>query len=113
MKTYCGARWRDGCHVVVGNAGVADYKPLAKRMDLRNHAERFDWGNYEPGCYQLALAILAEAIGDDLALEHYEKFHRDIISTLPREAFGMDEDMIWRWVQTGKWKINEKRDEKT
>ena len=113
MKCYCGARWRDGCHVVVGNAGVADYKPLPMRMDIRKHAVCFDWGNDKPGSYQLALAILADAISDDLALEHHEKFQQDIISILPKEAFGMDEEMIWRWIQTGKWRIDGGHEEKT
>ena len=50
--------------------------PLEPRTDLKNHSETgFSWGWTGSEASQLALALLADALGDDKkALKHYQQF---------------------------------------
>jgi hypothetical protein len=59
--------------------------PLAVRADLRKHSSAFAWGaSADPGCAQLALALLANALGDDAgALRFQEAFRRRVVERLP------------------------------
>lgn len=59
--------------------------PLDLRLDLYNHSpDGFQWGYHGSGPAQLALALVADATGDDqLALKVYQKFKREIVGTLP------------------------------
>jgi Family of unknown function (DUF6166) len=63
----------------VGQVRVHDQngtRPLALRLDLRNHSPTgFAWGYGGSGPAQLALALLADALGDDeRALQLYQAF---------------------------------------
>lgn len=81
-----------------GSAGrtfvSVDGRPLPKRLEFRREsATAFDWG-YEGrgGPAQLALAILADHLGDDdKARRHFEHFLRRVIRWLPND----------RWILTG------------
>jgi hypothetical protein len=67
-------------------------KPLEMRADLRNDsATTFDWGYQGSGApAQLALAILADHLGDDhKAVRYYEHFLRCVIQTLPSESWSL------------------------
>ena len=57
-------------------AGNGERKPLNPRQELRNHSPTgFEWGYGGSGPAQLALAILAEHLGnDDAALNLYQDF---------------------------------------
>ena len=81
MKAYEGVRTEDGCTVTV------DGRAIDMRMDLRKHADRPEWGYSGGGPAQLALAILADAVGDEVALDLHQKFKRKVISQLPREEW--------------------------
>jgi len=78
MKTYAGGRSLDGAVVTV------DGKPLAPRHDLRRlSATGFEWTYEGAGPAQLALALLADHLGDDRqALALYEPFMRKLIAEL-------------------------------
>ena len=45
-----------------GTASALDY-----RLDLRWYSPIFDWGHGGPAAAQLALALLADAVGDEAA----------------------------------------------
>lgn len=69
---------------------------LPVRLDLANHSPTgFAWGYCGSGPAQLALAILADAAGDDMALQWYQQFKQEVIGHL-----AMDEDfrILHGWV---------------
>ena len=63
-----------------------DGRPLNPRLDLYNHSPTgFEWGYCGSGPAQLALAILADHLGDDRqALDVYQRFKWAVIVELPR-----------------------------
>ncbi|HEX6441737.1 MAG TPA: DUF6166 domain-containing protein [Stellaceae bacterium] len=78
MKVYRGGRSLDGAVVTV------DGKPLPPRYDLKRlSATGFEWTYEGAGPAQLALAILADHLGDDRrALGLYEAFMRRVVAEL-------------------------------
>jgi hypothetical protein len=79
MKRYEGRR--EGHAVTV----TVDGRRLNPRRDLWNHSPSgFEWGYGGSGPAQLALAILADHLGDDQeALEFYQRFKWAVIAGLP------------------------------
>jgi hypothetical protein len=77
-KLYEGARGLEGAIVTV------DGRPLPPRYDLRTLSKTgFEWTYEGAGPAQLALALLADHLGDDdAALRGYERFMRDVVSHL-------------------------------
>lgn len=78
MKTYQGARALDGALVTV------DGRPLDPRYDVaRLSATGFEWTYEGPGPTQLALALLADHLGDAAqALRLAPAFARDTVAML-------------------------------
>jgi hypothetical protein len=78
MKVYEGGRGLDGAIVTV------DGRPLDPRFDLKRFsAMGFEWTYVGDGPRQLALALLADHLGDDAkALALTEAFMRDVVSVL-------------------------------
>lgn len=78
MKAYEGARSLAGAIVTV------DGRPLPPRLDLKALSKAgFEWTYEGAGPAQLALALLADHFGDDQkALQHYERFMRDVVANL-------------------------------
>ncbi len=78
MKVYEGGRSLDGAIVTV------DGKPLPPRHDLRLLSPAgFEWTYEGAGPAQLALALLADHLGDDkAALAAYERFMREVVAQL-------------------------------
>ena len=76
MKTYAGDRTIDGIVVTVDGA------PLDQRLDIRRYSENgFEWTYEGPESRQLALAILADHVGEaDRALALVEPFMRDVVA---------------------------------
>ena len=74
--------------------------PLDPRYDLRNHSPTgFAWAYAGSGPAQLALAILADATGDDAtALRHYQQFKFDKIAVLPRGTWKIDSADVLDWL---------------
>jgi hypothetical protein len=83
MKQYQGRRTRQGAEVKVNDG------PLNPRLDLCNHSPTgFEWGYTGSGPAQLALAILADHLGDDeQALNLYQRFKWVVITTLPHKRW--------------------------
>ncbi len=61
-------------------------KLLNPRLDLRNHSPTgLAWGYGGSGSAQLALALLADYLGDERAREFYQEFKSKIIAALPQD----------------------------
>jgi hypothetical protein len=95
-KTYRGYRRTDGsCVVQVGRR-----RELPLRLDLRNHSPTgFEWGYGGSGPAQLALAILADCIGDKEALEVYQQFKREVVCGLPHAFWQLREKEVRETVE--------------
>lgn len=78
MKTYVGGRSLAGAQVTV------DGEPLDPRFDMKRLSPTgFEWTYEGAGPAQLALALLADHLGDDrLALALYERFMRAVVADL-------------------------------
>ncbi len=78
MKLYQGGRGLAGAVVTV------DGKPLDPRYDLKRlSATGFEWTYAGAGPAQLALALLADHLGDDArALSLYDRFMRAVVADL-------------------------------
>jgi len=78
VKTYVGGRSLAGAEVTV------DGKPLDPRFDLKRLSPTgFEWTYEGNGPAQLALALLAEHLGDDArALRLYQPFMRAVVAEL-------------------------------
>jgi len=78
MKVYRGGRSLDGAVVTV------DGQPLPPRYDLKRlSATGFEWTYEGVGPAQLALALLADHLGDDgRALALYEPFMQRVVAEL-------------------------------
>ncbi|MBV9586877.1 MAG: hypothetical protein JO213_18540 [Alphaproteobacteria bacterium] len=78
MKVYRGGRSLDGAVVTV------DGNPLQPRYDLKRlSATGFEWTYEGGGPAQLALALLADHLGEDAkALALYEPFMKHVVAEL-------------------------------
>jgi hypothetical protein len=78
MKTYEGGRSLDGAVVTV------DGMPLNPRFDLKQFSPMgFEWTYEGDGPRQLALALLADHLGDDKKAQVLaERFMREVVSVL-------------------------------
>lgn len=81
MKRYTGSRTIDGIRVLVNG------QPLSERYDLKRFTNGgFEWTYEGAGPAQLALALLADHLGDDgRALELYAPFMREVIANLEND----------------------------
>lgn len=83
-----------------GNVMVGD-RPLSPRFDLWCHSPTgFGWGYSGSGPAQLALAILAEVAGDEVALDLYQRFKQDVIGRLRGDSWEITEDEVWEWIKS-------------
>lgn len=82
MKTYRGGRSLDGAVVTVAEEGQE--RPLDPRHDLKRLSSTgFEWTYEGAGPAQLALALLADHLGDDArALRLYDAFMRAVVADL-------------------------------
>lgn len=88
MKIYTGARTFDGVIVSV------DDSPLSPRGDLKTFSlNGFEWGYEGPDPTQLALAILADATGDEDALTFASAFMTEIVANFDNE-WEMTEEQV-------------------
>jgi hypothetical protein len=92
MKIYEGGRSLDGAVATV------DGKPLDPRFDLKRYSPAgFEWTYEGDGPRQLALALLADCLGDDAkALSLTERFMQEVVAELDN-AWRMTGDEIAAW----------------
>jgi hypothetical protein len=89
MKTYRGDRTLDGVQV------TADDAPLDPRFDLKTLSDMgFEWSYEGEAPAQLALALLADHLGDDkAALARYDSFMKAIVANFNNEWEMTSEDI--------------------
>jgi hypothetical protein len=90
MKTYEGRR--EGYAVLVTVNG----RPLNPRLDLWNHSPTgFEWGYGGSGPAQLALALLADRLGDDNeAVILHQSFKFAVVAKLPQRGWSLTSRQI-------------------
>jgi len=81
MKVYRGERTMDGVKVTV------DTRPLPVRLELRRFSDQgFEWSYEGPEPSQLALALLADHLGDDRkALALCDPFMRAVVANFAND----------------------------
>ena len=89
MKTYEGERVMEGARVTVNGA------PLPMRADFHKYSRTgFEWGFVGPGPQQLALALLADHLGDSRRAQALARpFMRKVVAELDN-AWRMGSDDI-------------------
>jgi hypothetical protein len=90
VKQYEGKRNGSAADVTVNG------QPLNPRLDLCNHSPSgFEWGYAGSGPAQLALALLADYLGDDEeAIGWHQDFKSAVVAGLPHEAWTLTEEEI-------------------
>jgi len=85
MKRYQGMRMGSAVDVTV------DGRPLNPRLDLWNHSPSgFEWGYDGSGPAQLALALLADCLGnDELAMQWHHEFKSELVVGLPYRGWNL------------------------
>ena len=75
--------------------------PLPPRLDIRNHSPTgLEWGYGGSGPAQLALAILADAVGDREAQRLYQDFKWAVIAKLDQDAsWEISREQIQAWIE--------------
>jgi hypothetical protein len=91
---------RDAVHAVViavDEDGTSRRLPL--RLDLDNHSPTgFEWGYGGSGPAQLALALLADALGDDQrALRLHQRFKFAFVTKLDGDSWTMRAAVVREW----------------
>lgn len=72
-----------------------DGRPLDTYGHLWNHSEGLEWGYGGSGPAQLALALLADVLGDDAeAVRLHQDFKWAVVAKLPREGWTLDSDQV-------------------
>jgi len=72
-----------------------DGSELPWRLDLYNHSPTgVEWGFFGSGPAQLALAILADCLGDEIALEYYQRFKFKVVGHLPHAGWVLSPEAI-------------------
>lgn len=103
LKIYEGTRTgphRGVVRVVVGeltvDGRVVNTRPLPLRLDLYTHSpDGFEWGYGGSGPSQLALALCADALGDDRrALGLYQHFKWQHVAKFPQAGWRLTEEQI-------------------
>lgn len=101
---YIGHRSATGCSVVALHSGpkpgMTHEEPLDPRLDLISKSPTgLDWGYSGSGPAQLALAILAHCVGDQLALKHFQAFKLRYVSRFEHDHWTMTADEVRSAVQ--------------
>jgi hypothetical protein len=83
---YRGRRTEDGTAFVEALTAIGAWHLLDPRLDLRNHSPTgFEWGYGGSGPAQLALALAASRLPDDLALILYQRLKFKLVGRLCRQ----------------------------
>ena len=102
-KRYEGRRSaRTALVTVRGEFDLGTYtSALSPRFDLANHSpDGFGWGYSGSGPLQLAVAMLADACGDDVARRLKIEFKWAVIANLPRdESWSIPAAEVQDWVR--------------
>ncbi|MEW5931999.1 MAG: DUF6166 domain-containing protein [Bacillota bacterium] len=96
MTTYIGRRGPEGAAVYVEEAGVL--RPL--RHVVCHSPSGLEWGYGGSGPADLALSILADALGDEEAARPlYQAFKREVVATLEHEGWRLPAEQVLEWAR--------------
>jgi Family of unknown function (DUF6166) len=96
--TYIGTRDGNGTIEVRKQIDELPAVPLDPRLDLRNHSPTgFEIAYGGSGPAQLAIALLADVMGDEFAEAHYQAYKQRIIAALPFEGFKITAKEVEAW----------------
>ncbi|MFO0888334.1 MAG: DUF6166 domain-containing protein [Isosphaeraceae bacterium] len=94
---YVGRRTKEGTHVT-RESDDGTSKPLPLRLDLAKKSPTgFEWGYNGSGPAQLALAMLADAIGDERAMPNLQRFKFAVVGRLPQMGWILTQDEVLEW----------------
>lgn len=94
-NVYHGLRVRRGA-VVTKNGGLI---PIGRSLLIRNHSPTgFAWGYTGSGPHQLALAILLEEFGPELAELWYDEFTREVVAGWQEAHWQINTAELRRWM---------------
>lgn len=86
---------------------------LPARHDLRNHSpDGFEWGYGGSGPSQLALALLADVLGDEDAQRLYQVFKADVVASMPSSGWNITAVEVREWAESPgprKWEPDGRR----
>lgn len=101
MQIYKGQR--EGSAVFVTVVGI----PLNPRLDLWDYSPNgFEWGYDGRGPAQLALALLADCLGDDMkALRFHQDFKRIVLVPLDYDHWTLTDEDIQTFCATNSLRI--------
>ena len=87
--------WGDGAD---GPSELSYLLPL--RLDIRNHSPSgFEWGYGGSGPAQLALALVADCAGDELATPAiYQRVKGLLVARLPKDGWILQEDVVRQFI---------------
>jgi len=81
-------------------AVTVDGEPLDFRYDLLSASRSgFEWGYGGSGPAQLAGVLLAHALDDEAACDHYQQFKRETIADLPEKAWTLHAADLDAWYE--------------
>lgn len=87
---YLGVRYDDRVVVLAIDDFARRGRVLARCYGFTENTAEFDWGNTGRGAAQLALAILADHLGDPpAAFELHQRFHFAMVTNLLRPAWAL------------------------
>lgn len=96
---YFGLRTPEGVTVALED-DAGSVRPLATRLDLRKHSPAgFEWGYAGSGPAQLALAVLADAVGATRAAPLYQAFKAQVVAALHGDRWELTRAEVVRWVE--------------
>ena len=79
---------------------TVDDRPLDHRYDLLSASPSgFEWSYHGSGPAQLAIALLAHALNDEVACDHYQRFKRDIVAELPEVGWTLHAADLDAWYE--------------
>jgi hypothetical protein len=85
--------------------GVFDTEEIYRNLVIHN--------KYDPttllGRQELALNVLADLVGEEKALRHFEAFAEEIANDLARELWSLPEDRVREWVDRKEWAARKRR----
>lgn len=78
-----------------------DVRELDPRLDLVNHSPTgFEWGYGGSGPAQLALALLADATDDEIALSRHQEFKDRSVALFPSINWVITRKEVKKWAST-------------
>ena len=101
--TYIAKRDPDNKEVVARKLTVSadsewKFSELPARRDLRNHSPTgFEFGYSGSGPAQLSLAVLADALGPERAVELYQKFKAEFVAKASSSEFQVTLEAVQDW----------------